>query len=376
MKPGMFKRASCTPRVLIAAAILGAGVLASTPCFAGPLIADGYAFTNFDLPGSGAIAGAGTTLNGIANNGAVVGFGTADGVNLVNSIRNPDGTATTVNLDSSAMALGLNSAGDVVGVDPGNGTAFFLPSAGAAQTISIPGGFAPSAFGINDHGNIVGQYGYQNLTPGFFIQNTAGNGLITINAPSGPDIVNAQGVNNNGLVVGYYTGTDGQDHGFTANLALASGGAITGSAVADPTIPPVPGEPGATFVFSQILGVNDANIAVGYYGDSTSSQHGFLLNLGTGVYTFLDNPAMQFSNGVETTQITGINNQGEIAGFYSDASGVLHGFTACPLVGNGSSCAMQSVPEPGSLALACIGLMTLGLGLYGRSRARRTGTAS
>jgi hypothetical protein len=85
---------------------------------------------------------------------------------------------------------------------------------------------------------------------------------------------------------------------------------------------------------------------------------------------------MQFSNGVESTQITGINNQGEIAGFYSDASGVFHGFTACPLVGNGSSCAMQSVPEPGSLALACIGLMTLGLGLHGRARATRTRTAS
>ena len=45
-------------------------------------------------------------------------------------------------------------------------------------------------------------------------------------------------------------------------------------AIADPTIPAVAGEPGATFVFSQILGINDEGIAVGYYGDSTGSQHG------------------------------------------------------------------------------------------------------
>ena len=31
-------------------------------------------------------------------------------------------------------------------------------------------------------------------------------------------------------------------------------------------------------MFSQILGVNDHGIAVGYYGDSTTSQHGFIYN--------------------------------------------------------------------------------------------------
>lgn len=57
---------------------------------------------------------------------------------------------------------------------------------------------------------------------------------------------------------------------------------LRGSALADPAIPNVMGEPGATFVFSQILGINDDGIAVGYYGDSTGSQHGFLYNTNTG----------------------------------------------------------------------------------------------
>jgi hypothetical protein len=33
---------------------------------------------------------------------------------------------------------------------------------------------------------------------------------------------------------------------------------------------------------------------------------------------------------VEVTQITGINNSGEITGFYSDANGVFHSFVATP----------------------------------------------
>ena len=153
---------------------------------------------------------------------------------------------------------------------------------------------------------------------------------IRIDAPSGPDIVNAQGINNFGLVVGFYVGTDGQDHGFIAHERDARFGELTGTAVADPTIPPVTGEPGATFVFSQILGVNDEGIAVGYYGDSTTSQHGFIYNTHTGHYTFLDDPSEAFHNGVEVTQITGINDFGQITGFYSDANGVFHSFVATP----------------------------------------------
>ena len=35
----------------------------------------------------------------------------------------------------------------------------------------------------------------------------------------------------------------------------------------------------------------------------------------TGTYTFLDDPAAGFDNGVEVTQITGISDSGEISGF-------------------------------------------------------------
>jgi hypothetical protein len=190
--------------------------------------------------------------------------------------------------------------------------------------------------------------------PGFFLGTSSGTNFITLNAPGGPNTVNAQGVNDNGLIVGFYVGTDGQDHGFDANVQNGVGGQLTGTAIADPTVPPVTGEPGAKFVFSQILGIDDNGIAVGYYGDTTTSQHGFLYNTHTGQYTFLGDPSEQFSNaGVETTQITSMNNSGEITGFYSDANGVFHGFVATP--------ALTPVPEPESLPTAGPGLLALWL---------------
>ncbi len=261
------------------------------------------------------------------------------------------------------MASGINSAGTVVGTD-GNGNAFSL-TGGTLNTFIPNGGTSALAFGINDHGVIVGQYTAAGgaSTPGFI---QAGNTVTTVNAPSGStgDFVNAQGINNHGEVVGFYVGNDDAQHGFVANVASASNGSLTGTAVTDPNIPSIPGEPGATFVFSQILGINDSGLAVGYYGDSTGSQHGFLYNTNTGQYSFLDDPNAAFNNGVEITQITGINDSGEITGFYSDANGVLHGFVAT-----------ASVPEPSSVALLCIGLTTLMSTGYVR-RYRRSRTTS
>ena len=287
----------------------------------------GFTFVNFDGPNHGTGAALGTNMNGISNKGNSVGFDLENNGDFGNFVTNPlkSKAANVLNLGSTAAnAFGVNSAGTVVGTD-GNGNAFFLQK-GKLHTFIPNGGTAAVAFGINDGGTIVGQYTTSTAMPGFI---RLKNGTFdTINAPSGPNTVNAQSINNHGEIVGFYVGTDGQDHGFVANVNQATGGVLTGTPVADPVIPTVPGEPGATFVFSQILSVNDKGIAVGYYGDSTTSQHGFIYNTNTGQYTFLDDPMAAFNNGVEVTQITGITNSGEITGFYSDANAVFHGFVA------------------------------------------------
>jgi hypothetical protein len=322
--------------------------------------AGGYTFTNFDPILTGIAVG--SNVNGISNTGQVVGTevdvaGAPTGANFTGTAINTN----PLNTGAGQTAFGINSAGSVVG---GNGTtAFILPQGGALHTLAVPPG-ATNAFGINDLGNIVGQSTVGNDNSGFYLPSASSTSFATIFQPTGTnaDVVNAQGINDNGLIVGFYLGNDGQVHGFDAKTANISNGSLVGTAITDPTIPNIPGEPGATFVFSQILGVNDDGIAVGYY-DSTTSQHGFLYNTSTGVYTFLDDPAAAFSNGVEVTQITGIANSGEIAGFYTDAGGVAHSFTADPTI--------VAVPELSTWLMALAGFGFVGWRARGASKRSR-----
>jgi probable HAF family extracellular repeat protein len=65
-------------------------------------------------------------------------------------------------------------------------------------------------------------------------------------------------------------------------------------------------------------GINDKGDIVGWYADSSGVEHGFLLS-GKKVTT-IDDPG-------GTTNVEGINNKGEASGLYTDTSGNRHGFT-------------------------------------------------
>ena len=218
----------------LSAALLASPARAGIVYIGSPVTANGYTFTNFDFSPLTAPA-TGSNANGISNTGQIVGA-TVD-VNgaptFTNFAGNPlTGTLTPLNTGTGQTALGINSAGNVVG---GNGTnAFFLPNGGALQTLTTPA-TAINAFGINDNGNIVGQFTSGANTPGFILNSAASTSFTTINAPTGvtSNFVNAQGINNAGLVVGFYLGNDGQVHGFTAN-APASPGTLSTDAVSSP----------------------------------------------------------------------------------------------------------------------------------------------
>ena len=212
----------------------------------GTVAANGFNFVNFDGPNGGTAAGQGTNINGVSNNGIAVGFTINANGTFTNftASANPKMSKVLTALSGlpEANAFGVNSACIVVGTD-GNGNAFFL-SNGVVHTFIPPGGTSAVAFGINDHDQIVGQYTTASGSmPGFVRVNA--KTYLTINAPAGTttDIVNAQSINNNGEIAGFYVGNDGQDHGFVANIKSAVNGVITAVPVADPVIPTVAGEP-------------------------------------------------------------------------------------------------------------------------------------
>jgi hypothetical protein len=77
--------------------------------------------------------------------------------------------------------------------------------------------------------------------------------------------------------------------------------------------------------FNQLLGINGHHVIVGYFGSGADAQHpnkGYVLKppYGQGDYTSENFP------GSAQTQVVGINNTGDTAGFWVTGNGTNHGF--------------------------------------------------
>ena len=108
--------------------------------------------------------------------------------------------------------------------------------------------------------------------------------------------------------------------------------------------------PGARFTVA--TGVNDAGQVAGYYAVAVGAggNHGFLLS--EGAYTTLDPP------GSIWTEAWGINASGQVVGVYTDGMRSVHGFVATP------------TPAPSTILHLGVGT----LGLLGYACTRRRGT--
>jgi hypothetical protein len=275
-----------------------------------PVLTGTYQFATFDGP-----TGAPTTVNGINNDGTVVGFTTSNMVNA-NFLRTSDGKITALDVgDAAAMANAVNVSGAVVGV--ANSDAVLLMN-GAPSTLTPPGAMSSAALGISDDGVIVGQFVDATMaTPGFVDQ---GGTFTTINPTAKSTVTNVQGINNNGLAIGFYTEDGTHQHGFLYDTTSKK---VT--LLADPSTARTMS---GGLVLTQFLSINDSDQAVGYYQTTDGSQYGFAYDVATSTYRFLDHPQAAPFMGVQVTQITGIDDAGEIAGFFVDASGAQHGFVA------------------------------------------------
>jgi PEP-CTERM motif len=153
----------------------------------------------------------------------------------------------------------------------------------------------------------------------------------------------ATGLNNNRIVVGFYSFTNNgppndANFGFSFNL----NGDILTEDVTDPLTPSVP------VPINQLLGVNDAGLAVGFYDDAAGNAHGYLYDTVDGVFS----PPINVPGAVSTTPAA-INDGSEIAGFYTDATGT-HGF----IINGGTT---MTVNAPGAVSTSLLGLNDNGL---------------
>ena len=179
------------------------------------------------------------------------------------------------------------------------------------QTINNPADLTfNQLLGINNSGLIAGYFGSGAV--GHPNQGYAySGGVFTPTNFPGSVQTQVTGLNNTGTLVGFWAptnlGAGDPNFGF-----YEKGGVFT--TVINPSTPSP-----ATGV-NQLLGVNNSNVAVGFYNDAAGNSHGYTYNIGANTFAAVNDP-----NAVSLTA-AGINNAGDIVGFFADAGGVTHGF--------------------------------------------------
>ena len=214
------------------------------------------------------------------------------------------------------QALGINGSGTIAGY--GNATTFngftlTLPSSFTRLNVAGADG-GTQVTGIDAAGDTVGFSITGGVTAGF--ANTGGQGG-TFTRVFDPPFAFTQllGISSNGATAaGYWT------HDATGLTEQIAGTVSGGPGFASPTFTginsllPVNDN-------SQATGVNDTGEVVGFYQEGPNSSplfHGFT-DIGGSITSFL-------VPGSVSTQALGVNDLGEIVGDYVDTLGVMHGF--------------------------------------------------
>jgi hypothetical protein len=132
-----------------------------------------------------------------------------------------------------------------------------------------------------------------------------------ITNPAGPTFDQLLGINNHGLIVGYYgSGADAKHPNKGFALAVPDGASTFANE----------NYPGAAQ--TQVIAVTASGNSAGFWVDAKGANHGFVD--WNGVFATVDDPLA--GGKVKTTQILGLNDKGVAVGFYNDAKGNPHAF--------------------------------------------------
>jgi hypothetical protein len=169
-------------------------------------------------------------------------------------------------------------------------------------TISPPNSPYAVADGINNAGVVTGYYEDTSSNYHGFVWH--GGGLQTVDYPGAVDTL-LFGVNNRGVAIGYY-GDGVTNH--AVMYTLRSG--------AWSTLPDIP-----DYSLNEGYGINDAGMAVGNAFSSTGAV-AWIWDPTTLAYSYLAVPEAA----PYTTSPSGLNDQNQVAGYYADGNGNYHGF--------------------------------------------------
>jgi hypothetical protein len=165
--------------------------------------------------------------------------------------------------------------------------------------------------GINNAGLLVGFYGSGsalNPNKGYTLALPYAQANYTNENFPGSSQTQVTGLNNAGagVNVGFWTDSAGDTFGFVNQSG-------TFTTVSDPAAPNA----------NALLGVNDSNTAAGFYTDSSGNAHPYLYNIGAVSFTPINLPG---SFNATSAVATNVNNSGVVSGYYTDTSGNVHGF--------------------------------------------------
>ncbi len=264
---------------------------------------------------------------GINNSGVIVGSGAADPNNDIGWQYNGSFSTIAVSGNQDSDNSGINNLGEIAGfTSPIRSTPRYgyIDNNGTFTQLSLPPTYGSTTDnGINDSGVVVGnvyEHTVGSNTPEYtaFIAN--GGTITYLNAPGtlgGHGVTFANGINDAGQIVGAFT----PDYTSTAYQGyIYQNGTFT--AFSDPYAGTQAGQG------TLANGLNNEGVIVGNYVDSSGHQNGFiytgsLTTINSAAFTTIDDPL-----GAGGTEIYGINDAGQIVGSYTDSSGVQHGFVA------------------------------------------------
>jgi len=197
------------------------------------------------------------------------------------------------------------------------------------ETINYPGDTFTQLLGTNNSDIIAGYHG-ATVNQGFTL--VLSSRIFTTENFPGSAQTQVIAISDNSKTAGFYIDATGNTHGFTDSRG---------------TFVKVdyPGTP-----FNQLLGQNDSGQAVGYYStkaDGTGPDYAYIYDEFGSVFELFNIP------GSTSAQATGINNSGNVCGYFVDAKGVNRGWV---LIGG----RFDILNVPGSTGTQALGLNNKG----------------